>query len=140
MATPSQETLDRLEEYYVNNQATLDFMSKNSKELFGQEIGLEMMKLYSSKYNWTLKRRLNTNQTPIAKKIETVADIVYDVIIDPDTRETPGAMSQLVRAWLDLISRTDAVKIAVSGKTSREEVLQMVKDYEEAKKSETEDV
>lgn len=127
-ATHSQELINRIKEYYINNDVSLAELSSNSQTLFGTYFDIELLKYYSKhdkNGSWSILKSNSgrkTEDVPMQEKLQKVANKLYEMIIDDDSEVSSTQLAQLAKTWSDLVDKAKLMKDTTSAKTSAQSV------------------
>ncbi len=121
-----KEFIDKLRNYYINNNTTLAEMSKNSAALFGRDVSLPDLKWMSRDdvdYGpWSkLKPSKNIEDIPIKEKYAVVANKIYGIIINEDDPIPTSQLAQLAKTWSDLVDKSGMASEDSTAKTSTQQ-------------------
>lgn len=123
----SEELLQQIKEYYLNNDVTLNEIAENSVNLFGQKITLDDLKAYSRTDKdgaWSILKANSgrkTSEVPVSEKLSKIADKLYDLMVDEEAPLSAGALVQVAKSWSELLVKANLNK-EVSAKTSTQTV------------------
>lgn len=138
----SKELIEKVKKYYVENTISFGILSENSKELFGTHIDLDTLRWWSKddvEGSWSILRAnqgRQTSEVPSNEKLNTVADKLYEMLVDEDDKLPKSAIASVAKTWLDIVVRAK-LNTDVSAKTSPQEVKDMFDRFEaEAEKLE----
>lgn len=132
----SKEFIEKVREYYLSNEFSLEEISDNSGSLFGKTIPLADLKAMSrSDPNgaWSIikaNKGRRTEDVPMAEKILFVANKLYDQMVDPENELPIAQLVPVAKTWSDLIDKAKLTKETNTAKVP----AQAAKDiFEEAK-------
>lgn len=126
----TKETVEKIKEYYLSNDVSLQDMSDNSVSLFGKQIPLADLKFLSrSDPNgaWSVIKSNNgrkTSDVPMQEKLNNVANKLYEIMFDEDTDLSATQLAQLAKTWSDLVDKAKLGK----GETTSKSTAQQAKD------------
>lgn len=128
--TYTKDFVSKVRKYYIDNNISLEDISKNSTTLFGKNIPLADIKWLSRDDvdgAWSVQKAnkgRRTEDTPVGDKIRTVADKLYNIIVDDDSDLSANQLAQLAKTWSDLVDKAKLGQNEITAKTP----IQSVKD------------
>ena len=126
--------IQNIKEYYLNNDASLQWIAENSKELFGRDISLADLKVFSRsdpKGQWSVlkaNKGRKTEDVPMSEKILAVANKLYEEMFKDDGDLSPSQLAQVAKTWSDLIDKAKLTKDISSSKMSSQSVKDIVSE------------
>ncbi len=126
-----KEVLDKLKEYFINNDVTLNDLADNSESIAGRKVSLADLKFYSRSDTdgpWSVLKGNNGRRTidvPISEKLQKVADKLYDLIIGDEENLSGNQLAALAKTWSDLIDKAKLNKDTSSAKTTVQQVKEI---------------
>ena len=123
----TKEYLQKVKEYYLNNDFSLRELSENSDTLFGSYIPLDDLKYFSRTDvdgAWSVLKTNSgrkTEDVPIQEKLQIVANKLYNKIIDEDEDLSATQLAQLSKTWSDLVDKAKLGKSETSAKTTTQQ-------------------
>jgi len=127
----SDEYLERLRDYYVDHDISLEDVAYLSSTEFGQPIPFENLRKIAAAGRWTtIKRRKAYGKdglpADIVEEVEDLRQIVYDTILNPEETHAPRDLASLISAYSNLkgISREGGS----SAKTDLQAVLDSLEE------------
>lgn len=127
----SQETVDKVKNYYINNDVSFTELSKLSVELFGINLSsddLKTMSRFDVNGSWGIlkaNKGRKTEDIPMQEKLNLVANKLYEMIVDPESEIGPSQIAQYAKTWSDLV---DKAKLSKDSGASAKTSAQAVKD------------
>lgn len=132
--------IQRVKEFYLAHEVSFDYLSTNAIEIFGRPIPKSDLLLWSrSDVNgsWSVLRAnggRRSDEVPVAEKIQTVANKLYDIIIDEDNELPPGQLAQMAKTWTDLIDKAKLTKEITTAKLPQQAVKDLIAQHDAATK------
>jgi hypothetical protein len=123
----TKEFIEKVKEYYLNNDVSLQDMSDNSVTLFGKHIPIADLKFLSrSDVNgaWSVIKANSgrkTSDVPIQEKLSNVANKLYNVMFDEDSDLSATQLAQLAKTWSDLVDKAKLGKGESTAKTTSQQ-------------------
>lgn len=136
----TKDFIEKVKEYYLNNEFSLEDISENSETLFSRFISVADLKAMSRNdiISWSILKANNgrkTEDVPVTEKIQKVANKLYDLIIDEENEASGSQLAQLAKTWSDLIDKAKLTKDTTSAKLPTQQVKDMIdKALAESKK------
>lgn len=137
----TDELINSVKEYFLNNDISLVKLSKNSQELFGQEFSEFDIKGWSrsdSNGPWSVQKvngGRSTDEVPIAEQIRIMANKLYNIMNDSEEALPVIQLVQVARTWADLIDKAKLTKEGATAKSSAQQVKDIFEREDAASKT-----
>lgn len=112
----SKEFIEKVREYYLSNEFSLEEISDNSTGLFGKNVPLADLKAMSRNDPngaWSIikiNKGRRTEDVPMAEKILFIANKLYDQMVDPEEELPINQLIPTAKTWSDLIDKAKLTK------------------------------
>ncbi|OGC94056.1 MAG: hypothetical protein A2W25_11785 [candidate division Zixibacteria bacterium RBG_16_53_22] len=129
----SDEYIDQLRIYYIENNITIKALALASETLFGMAIEEENLRFISKKDRWSVQKSrhlMGKEGLPIdqADELDDMKRLLYDAINDadepPNAKELPG----LIKAYMEISNAMAASGVAGSAKSSRQQAIEIARE------------
>lgn len=128
----NRDFVEKVKEYYLSNEFSLEEISENSESLFSKYIPLADLKAMSRNdiIQWSVlkaNKGRKTDDVPMAEKILAVANKLYEQMFkDGDDELSPTQLAQTAKTWSDLVDKTKLTKDTTSAKLPTQQVKDMI--------------